>query len=43
MIKFNDLQKVNQPYEAAFQSKLKDVLAGGWFILGDEVKQFEAA
>lgn len=43
MIKFLDLQRVNLPYEAAFADKLKDVLAGGWFILGDEVRQFEAA
>ena len=41
MIKFLDLQKINQPYEAAFQEKLKTVMQKGWYILGDEVKTFE--
>jgi dTDP-4-amino-4,6-dideoxygalactose transaminase len=41
MIKFLDLQKINQPYEAAFQEKLKTVMQQGWYILGDEVKTFE--
>ena len=41
MIKFLDLQKLNQPFEAEFLSKTKEFLAKGWYILGDEVKQFE--
>jgi dTDP-4-amino-4,6-dideoxygalactose transaminase len=41
MIKFLDLKKINAPYENAFQEKLKTVLAGGWYILGNEVKEFE--
>ena len=41
MIKFLDLNKINQPYENAFQNKLKSVLVSGWYILGDEVKLFE--
>jgi len=41
MIKFLDLHKINAPYEAAFQSKLKSFLDKGWYILGDEVKLFE--
>lgn len=41
MIKFLDLQKINQRYENAFQEKLKVVMQIGWFILGDEVKTFE--
>lgn len=41
MIKFLDLKKINQPYENAFQNKLKSVLASGWYILGEEVKLFE--
>ena len=41
MIKFLDLNKINQPYENAFQNKLKSVLNSGWYILGDEVKLFE--
>jgi dTDP-4-amino-4,6-dideoxygalactose transaminase len=41
MIKFLDLNKINQPYENAFQNKLKSVLDSGWYILGEEVKLFE--
>ncbi len=41
MIKFLDLHKINAPYEAAFQSKLKSFLDKGWYILGDEVQLFE--
>jgi len=41
MIKFLDLQKLNQPFEAQFLSKTKEFLDKGWYILGDEVKQFE--
>ena len=42
MIKFLDLKKINEPYEAAFQEKLKSVLDGGWYILGNEVEVFES-
>ena len=41
MIHFLNLKKLNQPFEAAFQKKMKQFLEGGWYILGDEVKQFE--
>lgn len=41
MIKFIDLNKINQPYENAFQNKLRSVLDSGWYILGEEVKLFE--
>lgn len=41
MIKFLDLQKINEQYEEQFQEKMKLVLDKGWFILGDEVKEFE--
>jgi dTDP-4-amino-4,6-dideoxygalactose transaminase len=42
MIKFLDLQKINQPYQTAFQEKLKSVLENGWYILGKEVAAFES-
>lgn len=42
MIKFLDLKKINEPYEIAFQEKLKSVLESGWYILGKEVKEFES-
>lgn len=41
MIPFLDLKKINEPYETAFQEKLKAVLDNGWYILGNEVKEFE--
>ena len=41
MIKFLDLKKINEPYEIAFQKKLKSVVASGWYILGKEVEGFE--
>ncbi len=41
MIKFLDLHKLNKPFEAQFLSKTAAFLDKGWYILGDEVKQFE--
>lgn len=41
MIKFLDLKKINATYETDFQQKLKLVLERGWYILGNEVKEFE--
>jgi dTDP-4-amino-4,6-dideoxygalactose transaminase len=43
MIPFLDLKKINEPYETAFQDKLKAVLDNGWYILGKEVETFEMA
>jgi dTDP-4-amino-4,6-dideoxygalactose transaminase len=43
MISFLDLKKINEPYETAFQDKLKSVLNNGWYILGKEVEDFEKA
>jgi len=43
MIPFLDLKKINEPYETAFQEKLKSVLGNGWYILGKEVETFEKA
>ena len=41
MIKFLDLKKINEPYVATFQEKLKSVLESSWYILGKEVTSFE--
>ncbi|WP_291140957.1 DegT/DnrJ/EryC1/StrS family aminotransferase [Flavobacterium sp. UBA7680] len=43
MIPFLDLKKINEPYETAFQEKLKLVLDNGWYILGKETETFEKA
>ena len=42
MIKFLDLQKINQQYQEQFQQKMKLILDKGWFIMGEEVKTFES-
>ncbi len=42
MIPFLNLKKVNVPYEMALQEKMKQFLAMGWYVLGNEVKTFEA-
>lgn len=43
MIPFLDLKKINEPYETAFQEKLKVILDTGWYILGNEVQEFETS
>jgi dTDP-4-amino-4,6-dideoxygalactose transaminase len=42
MIPFLNLKKINEPFEAAFQQKLKTLIDSGWYILGTEAKHFEA-
>lgn len=42
MIPFLDLQALNQRFEDEFQAAFKRVLAGGWFIQGEECRAFEA-
>ena len=41
MIQFLNLKKVNEPFEITLQEKMKQFLTKGWYILGNEVKQFE--
>ncbi|KIC00165.1 aminotransferase [Flavobacterium sp. KMS] len=43
MISFLDLKKINEPYKKSFQEKTETVLNNGWYILGKEVKAFEAS
>jgi len=42
MIKFLDLQKINLRHKAEFSSVFERVLSSGWFIMGNELKQFES-
>lgn len=42
MIKFLDLHKINQSYETEFGQKFQQFLDKGWYVLGDNVKQFES-
>lgn len=43
MIPFLDLHKVNARFEADLQQRFKDFLDSGYYILGNQVKAFEAA
>ena len=42
MIKFLDLQKINEQYTKEFKGVFDKVLKSGWFILGKEVEKFES-
>lgn len=41
MIKFLDLQKINLQYQSEIETKLVKVFRSGWYLLGEEVKNFE--
>jgi len=42
MIKFLDLQKINLQYQAEIEARLLQTFRSGWYLLGNEVKNFEA-
>ncbi|MDI5950747.1 DegT/DnrJ/EryC1/StrS family aminotransferase [Flavobacterium yafengii] len=42
MIKFLDLQKINAQYATELKKVAAEVIDSGWFLLGEQVKQFEA-
>lgn len=42
MIKFLDLQKINLQYQEEIESRLLETFRSGWYLLGNEVKNFEA-
>ncbi|MDO5510465.1 MAG: DegT/DnrJ/EryC1/StrS family aminotransferase [Weeksellaceae bacterium] len=41
MIKFLDLQKINLAHQKEIEERLLNVFRSGWYLLGNEVKQFE--
>jgi dTDP-4-amino-4,6-dideoxygalactose transaminase len=41
MIKFLDLQKINQEYAAELKNVASEVIDSGWYLLGKRVKTFE--
>lgn len=41
MIKFLDLQKINLAYQQEIEERLLNTFRSGWYLLGNEVKQFE--
>jgi len=42
MIEYENLGKSNQAFVARYREKFEAVLTSGWFILGQQVKQFDA-
>jgi dTDP-4-amino-4,6-dideoxygalactose transaminase len=42
MVKFLDLQKINEKYSSEFNEVFDSVIKSGWYILGKEVEKFEA-
>lgn len=41
MIKFLDLHKINERYRSEIDSRIKQVLDSGWYLLGDQDNEFE--
>lgn len=41
MIKFLDLHKINERYRKDIDSRIKQVLDSGWYLLGNQDKEFE--
>jgi len=41
MIKFLDIQKINQQYQAELKQVAADVIDSGWYLLGNRVAEFE--
>jgi dTDP-4-amino-4,6-dideoxygalactose transaminase len=41
IIEYENLAKLNAPFVNEFQNEFKNVLASGWYILGNKVKEFE--
>lgn len=41
MIKFLDLQKINEQYQAELKKVAAEVIDSGWYLLGERVAQFE--
>lgn len=41
MISFLDLKKINLKYQVEIENKLLEVFRSGWYLLGEELKNFE--
>lgn len=41
MIKFLDLEKINNRFRKDFDEKIKEILDSGWYLLGKNVESFE--
>jgi len=42
MIKFLDLQKINEQYAAELKQAASEVIDSGWYLMGGKLKQFES-
>jgi dTDP-4-amino-4,6-dideoxygalactose transaminase len=42
MIEYENLKKLNAPFEDEYRKQFDKVIASGWFVLGQEVESFEA-
>lgn len=40
-VSYENLMKLNAPFEAEFQSEFQKFLKSGWYVLGDRVRRFE--
>jgi dTDP-4-amino-4,6-dideoxygalactose transaminase len=41
MIEYENLNKFNKPFFASYETKFKEMLETGWYILGNNVSSFE--
>lgn len=41
MIEYENLRKLNEPFYSAYHESFEGLLKSGWFILGEQVKEFE--
>lgn len=42
MVDFLNLKRINEPYQSEILNAVTKVMQSGWYILGEEVKQFES-
>ena len=41
MIEYENLKKLNEPFEAEYRKCFEEILNSGWYILGEQVTKFE--
>jgi dTDP-4-amino-4,6-dideoxygalactose transaminase len=41
MIEYENLKKLNEPFEDEYKSVFSSILESGWYVLGENVKKFE--
>ncbi|MES2731165.1 MAG: aminotransferase class I/II-fold pyridoxal phosphate-dependent enzyme, partial [Bacteroidota bacterium] len=43
MIEYENLRKVNEPFQAEYEQQFREFLKSGWYILSKKVEEFEKA